>query len=185
LEGELSSFNARLRLPGRTRLPLGVEVDILHERMTLTAGDRTVADWPLERLDVTVLADGFHITVDDEEMVLSVTDTARFAAELGVENRPSRSAVADHPKRNGLSSRITVASEPDSAQLEELRDRISEIARNLASDSVPPEAVFAEWLRVLKEINRRHGEGSLPNPLYYQLNTHLLELIPEPAFPPV
>jgi len=181
----LSSFNARLRLPGRTRLPLGVEVDILHERMTLTAGDRTVADWPLELLDVTVLADGFHIKVDDEEMVLSVSETARFAAELGVDSRPSRGIASENATRTGLSSRIIVPSEPDLAQLEEMRTRIAEIARNLASDSVPPQAVFAEWLRLLKEINRLHGEGSLPNPLYYQLNTHLLELIPEPAFTPV
>ena len=180
----MSSFNARLRLPGRTRLPLGVEVDILHERMTLTAGDRTVADWPLERLDVMFLADGFHIKVDDEEMVLSVTDTARFAAELGVDSRPSR-AAAENAQPTGLSSRIMARSEPDPTQLEELRSRISKIAKNLASDSVAPEMVFADWLRLLKEINRLHGEGSLPNSLYYQLNTHLLELIPEPTFTPV
>ena len=185
MEGELSSFNARLRLPGRTRLPLGVEVDILHERMTLTAGDRTVADWPLELLDVTVLADGFHIKVDDEEMVLSVTDTARFAAELGVDSRPSRGIASENPTRTGLSSRIMVPSEPDLAQLEELRTRITEIARDLTSETVAPETVFADWLSLLKEINRLHGEGSLSNPLYYQLNTHLLDLIPGPAFSPV
>jgi len=180
----LSSFNARLRLPGRTRLPLGVEVDILHERMTLTAGDRTVADWPLERLDVTVLADGFHIKVDDEEMVLSVSDTTRFAAELGVDSLPSR-GIASENARTGLASRIMVPSEPDLAQLDGLRTRIAEIARNLTSDTVAPETVFADWLRLLKEINRLHGEGSLSNPLYYQLNTHLLDLIPGPAFSPV
>ena len=36
-------------------------------------------------------------------------------------------------------------------------------------------------VRLLKEINRRLGEGSLPTSLFYQLNTHLLELMPEPA----
>ena len=46
----MSSFNARLRLPG-SRLPLGVEVDIVHERMTVVSGERTLAEWPLERLD--------------------------------------------------------------------------------------------------------------------------------------
>jgi hypothetical protein len=152
--------------------------------MTMTAGDRTVADWPLEQLDVTVLADGFHIKVDDEVMVLNVSDTARFAAELGVDSNPARS-IAENSQPTGLSSRIMVPAEPDPSQLEGLRSRISEIARNLASDSVAPEMVFAEWLRLLKEINRLHGEGSLPNSLYYQLNTHLLELIPEPSFTPL
>jgi len=185
MEGELSSFNARLRLPGRTRLPLGVEVDILHERMTLTAGERTVADWPLERLDVTVLADGFHIKVDGEEMVLSVTDTIRFAAELGVDPQPSRRTPGEPANRIILSPRSIASSEHDPSQLEELRTRISEIARDLTSDSVAPEMVLADWLRLLKEINRLHGEGSLSNPLYYQLNTQLLDLIPGPAFTPV
>jgi len=184
MEGELSSFNARLRLPG-TRLPLGVEVDILHERMTLTAGERAVADWPLERLDVTVLADGFHIKVDGEEMVLSVTDTTRFAAELGVDPQPTRRTPDGTANRVVLPPQSIAANEPDPTQLEELRNRISEIARDLTSDTVAPETVFADWLRLLKEINRLHGEGLLPNPLYYQLNTHLLDLIPGPAFSPV
>ncbi|MGH8947254.1 MAG: hypothetical protein ACRDXF_00225 [Acidimicrobiia bacterium] len=143
-----------------------------------------MADWPLDRLDVTFLADGFHIQVDDEEMVLSVTDSTRFAAELGVESQPSRSMPVQAANRNALLSRANVANEPDPAQLEDLRTRISEVARDLTSDSVAPEVVFAEWLKLLKEINRLHGEGSLLTPLYYQLNTHLLDLIPGPAFTP-
>jgi hypothetical protein len=177
---ELSSFNARLRLPGHTRLPLGVEVDILNERMTLTAGERTVANWPLEQLDIIVRADGFHIRVDGEEMVLNVTDSKAFAAALGIEASPVR-PVAAGVGQTSTSLRPTAFAQPTDPELEDLRRRISDFARDLAADAVPPADVFARWLRLLKEINRRLGEGSLPTSLFYQLNTHLLELMPEPA----
>jgi hypothetical protein len=180
----LSSFNARLRLPGHSRLPLGVEVDILNERMTLTAGERTVANWPLDQLEIVVRADGFHIRVDGEEMVLNVTDSTAFAAALGVESSPAR-PVAAAPGHTSTSLRPTVLAQTNDAELDDLRRRISAFARDLAADAVPPEDVFARWLRLLKEINRRLGEGSLPTSLFYQLNTHLLELMPEPAPAPV
>jgi hypothetical protein len=173
MEEELSSFNARLRLPGRTRLPLGVEVDIHHERLTLTTGDRTVANWPLEKLEVTLLPDGFHIEVDGEEMVLNVADASRFAAALGV-----ATPMAGRPTPASLP---VVVREPDAEQLEDLRRRISDLARDLTSETVTPSEVFAQWLRLLKELNRLHGDGALPNPLCHQLTTHLLELIPEPS----
>ena len=176
----MSSFNARLRLPGHTRLPLGVEVDILNERMTLTAGERTVANWPLDELDIVLRADGFHIRVDGEEMVLNVTDSKAFAAALGIEASPVR-PLATAPGQTSTSLRSTALTAPSDAQLDDLRRRISDFARDLAADAVPPEEVFARWLRLLKEINQRLGEGSLPTSLFYQLNTHLLELMPEPA----
>ena len=179
----MSSFNARLRLPGHTRLPLGVEVDILNERMTLTAGERTVANWPLEELDIVVRADGFHIRVDGEEMVLNVTDAKAFAAALGIEASPVR-PVAAGEGQTSTSLRPTALAQPNDPELEDLRRRISDFARDLAADAVPPADVFARWLRLLKEINSRLGEGSLPTSLFYQLNTHLLGLMPEPASAP-
>jgi hypothetical protein len=196
----MSSFNARLRLPGRSRLPLGVGVDISHERMTLTAGDRTVAAWPLEVLEVSSLSDGFHIKVDGDDFVLDVSDSTRFAAELGIGERPRRLAVAGAGQRahselssayshqnsfrtNGkiISPRPIADARRAEGNLDDVQRRISDIAEALTSDSVSPAAAFAHWLGLLKEINRRHGQGSMPTDLYYRLNTQLLDLIPEPA----
>ena len=197
----MSTFNARLRLPGRSKLPLGVEVDICHERMTLTSGERTVAVWPLVELDVASQSDGFHIKVDGDEVVLTVTESTRFAAELGINERPRRLAVAradqgarsqvhgtaSHQngvtKTNGkiISPRPVAETASDENPLEGEQRRISEIAAALTSDSVTPAAAFAQWLRFLKEINRRHGQGSMPTDLFYQLNTQILDLIPEPT----
>jgi len=188
-------------MPGRSRLPLGVEVDISHDRITLTAGDRMVAGWSLGEIDVVTLSDGFHIKVEGEEIVLDVTDPTRFAAELGVDGQsPNRLAVAgaDQPIPNGISTahrpqdtfpRARETAIPPSAaettsgdeQLDDMTRRISDIANALTSDSVSPAAAFAQWLTLLKEINRRHGQGSMPTDLYYRLNTQLLDLIPVPT----
>ncbi len=200
----MSSFNARLRLSGRSKLPMGVEVDIDHERMTLTAADKTVGVWPLEKLEVSSRADGFHITVDGEEIVLTVTDSKKFAAELGVEQRPRRAAAAKPApptqvrpssvdnrstpaKSNGAvkSPAPAASAKPEPKQPDDLQGRISEIAAALRTDSVSPADAFAEWLRLLKEINRLHGQGSMTSDLFYQMNTQLLDLIPEPVPDPV
>lgn len=84
----MSSFDARLRLIGRAGFPLGVVVDLSDERMILTAGNSAVADWPLDEITIAALADGFHIKVEGEEVVLNVADSARFAVELGAAADP-------------------------------------------------------------------------------------------------
>ncbi len=93
----MSTFTARLRLPGRTKLPLSVEVDIQHERMTLTSGDRTVGVWPLADLEVVSQSDGFHIRLDGDEVVLNVAEPKRFAAALGINEQPRRLVVVPTP----------------------------------------------------------------------------------------
>ena len=168
----MSSFNARLRLPG-SRLPLGVEVDILNERMTVTAGERKVASWPLERLDVTMRPDGFHIRVDGEELVLAVPESKSFAAALGV------STPANGPTAS--SRELAARAESADEVLAELRRRISDLSRDMSLETVSPDEVFGRWLKLLKDLNRLHGDGALPNRLFTQLNTHLLELMPAPA----
>jgi hypothetical protein len=149
---------------------MGVEVDIFHERMKLTAGDRMVADWPIEKLEVTSHADGFHIRVDGEELVLDVAESRRFATELGMNKEPSVP-----PANNGTGHQA------DDSVAADLRRRIAEVAKALNSDSMAPADAFAMWLKLLKEINRRHGQGSMPTALFFRLNTELLDLIPEPA----
>jgi hypothetical protein len=163
-----------------------VEVDILHERMTLTAGDRTVANWPLDELEVSSLFDGFHIKVGGEEMILNVTDTKRFATELGVgRQRPESHHNGSH-RTNGkvLPLRPSPETAPDEEQYYELKRRISDIAEALHSELVSPAEALARWLSLLKELNRRHQEGPMPTYLYCQLNGQLLDLLPEPDLVP-
>ncbi len=171
----MSTFSARLRLPGRTKLPLSVEVDIQHERMTLTSGDRTVGVWPLADLEVVSQSDGFHIKLDGDEVVLNVAESKRFAAALGI-NEHTRRLVAV-PTHHLAPSMI----ESEEDQVMDLERRVAEVTEALVSETLTPAAAFAQWLNLLKEINLRHGQGSMPTDVFYRLNSALLDLIPEPA----
>lgn len=173
----MSLFSARLQVPGQTRVPVGVEVDISDERMTLRVGNRPIADWPLDEVVVEAQTDGFHVKSDDEEIILKPVDPKLFASELGV-------SVDDESVRRGASRRADSESfnltSLSGFQLEDFNSRISELAEILASNAVSPSEAFRRWLRLLKEVNHRHGSGSVPTHIFYDLNTRLLDLIPEP-----
>ena len=128
--GTMSTFTARLHLPGRAKLPLGVEIDIQHERMTLTSGDRTVAVLRLEDLDVISMSDGFHMKVDGEDVVLIVSESSRFAAELGIKEHRRLAVVK--PKQPVVKARS------DEEYLPDLERRIIETREALRSDAVTP-----------------------------------------------
>jgi hypothetical protein len=141
--------------------------------MTLTSGDRTVAVLRLEDLDVISMSDGFHMTVDGEDVVLIVGESSRFAAALGIkEHRRLAVVKSKQPVVNAASNE---------EYLPELERRIIETREALGSDAITPAEACAQWLSLLKEINRRHGQGSMPADMFYRFNTELLDLIPEPA----
>lgn len=166
----MSSFDAKLRVPGHTRLPVSVVVDISDEVLSVTTGDKPLGDWPLSSLHFSAQSDGFHVRLDNQDVVLAVDDSARFALELG--------AAGQHRERTGISRRLAGIT-PDE-QFQDLQRRIGEVARALEDPGMSPDRAFGQWLRLLKDINVHHGQGSMPTPLFYRLNTELLELIPAP-----
>jgi len=84
----MSAYDARLRLDGIDEAPIHVVIDLTDERFTMTAGDVEVADWSRQEIRVSPLLDGFHIRAEGEEVILDVTDEARFALDLGLRNAP-------------------------------------------------------------------------------------------------
>lgn len=174
----MSSFTARLHLPGQTKLPLSVEVDVVDERVVLSSGLRQVADWALADIEVAAKPDGLHLKVDHEEIVLKADDAAGLARILGASEVRERRVPAPEPSQP--KSRSLDPETMSEMLYDELQERITEVRALLTSNSVAPSDVFARWLRLLKEINRRHGQGSLPTRMFYELNTELLDLIPEP-----
>lgn len=84
MEEPMSSYDARLRLNGDTGLPLGVEVDLTDGRMRVRSGPNELADWEIDQIRVSALQDGFHVRAEGEEVILNVTDEAKFAIELGL-----------------------------------------------------------------------------------------------------
>lgn len=82
----MSAYEAWLRIRGEDDLPLGVEIDLTDERLVLTAGGVEVGDWSRDEIRISALQDGFHLRAEGEEVILDVTDDARFALDLGLRN---------------------------------------------------------------------------------------------------
>jgi hypothetical protein len=80
----MGSFNARLRVIGQTGFPVPVVLDLTDEQLTVTTDSGRLADWNIAEIDISTRADGFYVEAEGEEILLNVTDSARFAAELGV-----------------------------------------------------------------------------------------------------
>jgi len=84
----MAAYDAQLRLDWTNEPPINVMIDITDERITLKSGDIEVADWALDEIRVSPMPDGFHIRTEGEEVILDVTDDARFALDLGLRHTP-------------------------------------------------------------------------------------------------
>jgi len=73
---------------GTDDAPIHVMIDLTDERLTMMSADVEVADWKREEIRVTPAVDGFHIRAEGEEIILDVTEDARFALDLGLRNAP-------------------------------------------------------------------------------------------------
>lgn len=78
----MTSFDARLRVVGQSGLPLGVEVDLTGNQMIVTTDGVPLAEWVWDDIRISASPEGYHIRAEGEEIVLNVTDGARFAHEI-------------------------------------------------------------------------------------------------------
>lgn len=85
----MSSYEALLRVQGTEEAPISVLIDITDDRrIVVSAGDVEVGDWSREEVRVSAELDGFHLRAEGEELLLDVTEDARFALDLGMRNAP-------------------------------------------------------------------------------------------------
>lgn len=80
----MSEFQGMLRMGEHSDPPVNVTIDLTEDRMRVTAGEVEVADWGREEFRIQALIDGFHVRAEGEEVVLDISDDARFAIELGL-----------------------------------------------------------------------------------------------------
>ena len=85
---KMTAYDARLRLNWTDDEPIDVMIDLTEDRITMRSGDVEVADWSLDDVRVSPHLDGFHIKAEGEEIILDVTEDARFALDLGLRNAP-------------------------------------------------------------------------------------------------
>lgn len=181
-------FDARLRIPGSTKIPLAVEVDVSRERLTVISGLRELANWPLDSVEVSALSDGFHIRADGEEIVLDVLDSSEFASTLGIaQHRPLRTVSSESARqkyaRAGEDEDASGAGDTDpqlteSVSKEQYSLRIASAGKALTSNSTPPPEAFKLWLNILRELNHELGSGTMSPELFNELNTRALGLMP-------
>lgn len=175
---------------------MNVVVEIVDEVISFTSGDQSLGSWPLEDVEIEVKSDGFHLTFEDEEIVLTVTDPAGFANSVSIDTHSDQRAeepavINGEPvlatqdgarKGTGLSGRLESVSPEE--KFADVIERVAELKTALTDDAITPQDVFGRWLRMLREINMRLGQGAMPTPLYYRLNSELLDLIPVPPRSP-
>jgi hypothetical protein len=82
----MSAYEAWLRMRGDEEPPIGVDVDLTDDRLVVTAGDVALGDWSRDEVRISALPDGFHLRAEGEEVILDVTEDARFALDLGLRN---------------------------------------------------------------------------------------------------
>ena len=80
----MAEYSGSLRIDGDSGPPVGVAIDLTDDAMRLTAGEVELGTWARDELRVQALKDGFHVRVEGEEVILDVTDDARFALDLGL-----------------------------------------------------------------------------------------------------
>jgi hypothetical protein len=84
----MTAYDARLRIDRTEGAPISVLIDLTDDRLTMTSGEIEVADWARNEIRISALPDGFHVRAEGEEIILDVTDDARFALDLGLRNAP-------------------------------------------------------------------------------------------------
>jgi hypothetical protein len=168
---------------------MSVTVDVTNEKLRLTADDRTIGTWSLCDIDIDSRSDGFHLRVDGDEAILTMTDAPRFAAEMKLTQpaptRPQNPVVngAENIAKRANGSRIEgrIGGLGQEEQLADVRRQINDLREAFSDPAVSPALIFGRWLALLKALNLRLGEGTMPAPLYFRLSSELLDLMPSPA----
>lgn len=84
----MGTFEGSLKLPGEVGPGLSVVIDLTEDVISLRAGSGDIGSWPREHVRINALDDGFHLRAEGEEVILDVTDDARFALACGLTAGP-------------------------------------------------------------------------------------------------
>ena len=84
----MQSFQGRMKLADNPSETVGAGIQVVANSLTLIVSESEVGVWPLNRIEVDVEDDGFHVQVDGEEFVFVTRQAEEFARAVGVLDRP-------------------------------------------------------------------------------------------------
>jgi hypothetical protein len=90
----MQSFQGRMKFAANPSESVGAGIEVVANSLTLIVSDSEIGVWPLNRIEVDVEDDGFHVQVDGEEFVFVTRQAEEFARAVGVLDRP----VNGHPR---------------------------------------------------------------------------------------
>jgi hypothetical protein len=84
----MGTYFGSLRVPGERGPGLGVVIDLTDNRIRIAAGPAEIGDWTKDEVRVHADDDGFHLRAEGEEVILDLTEDARFAVDYGLRSAP-------------------------------------------------------------------------------------------------
>jgi hypothetical protein len=84
----MGTYFGALRVPGERGPGLGVVIDLTDSRIRIAAGSAEIGDWTRDEVRVHADDDGFHLRAEGEEVILDLTEDARFAVDYGLRSAP-------------------------------------------------------------------------------------------------
>lgn len=85
-------LSGSIKMAGEVGRGVGVVIHLDDETLRLVGDDSDLGVWPLSDVGISSQPDGFHLRVEGEEIVLTTSDDARFALEIGIQTPTNRLA---------------------------------------------------------------------------------------------
>ena len=86
----MTAFAGRLEVPGVVDHPIGVQVDLDAETISLSAEGNHIGSWELDSIRVLGQDMGFELCINGARGTLRTEDDGEFAIEIGLQWAPPR-----------------------------------------------------------------------------------------------
>lgn len=104
----MAVFEGQLRVLGETDSGLRAKAAVEGGRLVMTAGTHEIGNWMLDSVAITQRIDGFHMAVEQEELIFTVGDRTSFANAVRTEDRDGGASEPDR-RPAGRPARRSVA----------------------------------------------------------------------------
>ena len=86
----MGRFEGSLKMQGDDGSGLDVVIDLENQRMLIRTETTVLGEWSLDDVGIQTANDGFRLRIEGEQVILSTTDDAGFAIEIGLRSASPR-----------------------------------------------------------------------------------------------